>query len=302
MKDFQYRIEYLILISLLLFVRITPEFFLNKFSTLFGSVLYYIGIRRNVVKTNLGIAFGKELTARQLSRLCKHTYINTANVLFEFLCMNHIKTDKLQRYITITGQDVLKDALKEGKGVLVAGNHFGHWELVTAAISFFCEPLYIFTGMQKNKQVDDVMNRIRSRFGTRTIPKAKTAPFEMIKVLKRNKPLGMAGDLNVPHDNLFVDFFDKKAVVGQGLATYTLKRKTPLLFIWCVREAPFKYKGFIKRLYYQESGNSQVDQKNIAQLISSELEDKIRSNPDHYFWFNRRWKTRPPDENEGEVY
>jgi len=302
LKYLQYYIEYLLLKSFLLFVRIIPEYFINKFSTLFGYFLYYLGVRKKVVDINLNIAFGDQLSFQQLTELRKNVYLNAANVLFEFLCMNHIKTDKLDQYITISGQDVLKDALKEGKGVVVAGNHFGHWELATAAISYFCEPLYIFTGMQKNKRVDDVMNKIRGRFGTVTISKAKTAPFEMIKALKKNKPLGMAGDLNVPHNNLFVDFFSKKAVVGQGLASYTINRKAPLVFIWSVRVAPFKYKGFIKRLYYQVSGDTEIDQKHVAQLISSELEDKIRSNPDQYFWFNRRWKTRPAHENEGEIY
>jgi KDO2-lipid IV(A) lauroyltransferase len=118
----------------------------------------------------------------------------------------------------------------------------------------------------------------------------------MIKALKNNNPLGMAGDLNVPHDNLFVDFFGKKAVVGQGLATFTIKRRAPLIFIWSVRVSPFRYKGYLKRIYYQLTGDEKTDLQHLAQLISTELEDKIRQHPHQYFWFNRRWKTRPPDD------
>lgn len=302
MKEFQYCVEYLLLQVLLSFVRMTPKAILHRISTLLGIILYHLGIRRKVVNINLTIAFGNKFSNQELKEICKKTYVNAANVLFEFLAMNHIAIEKLEKYITISGQQTLKNALAEGKGVVVAGNHFGHWELATAAISYFCEPLYIFTGMQKNQRVDKKMNSIRRRFGTKTIPKTKTAPFEMMKALKKNKPLGMAGDLNVPHDNLFVDFFGKKAVVGQGLATFTLKRRAPLLFIWSTRQGPFRYKGHIKRLDYQITGDPALDQKQIAQLISNELEDVIRKNPEQYFWFNRRWKTRPRDDCDGDVY
>jgi len=63
-----------------------------------------------------------------------------------------------------------------------------------------------------------------------------------------------------------------------------------------------RYKGFITRLHYQVTGNKSEDLENIAQLLSNELEDKIRKNPDRYFWFNKRWKTRPPKENDKDIY
>ena len=216
--------------------------------------------------------------------------------------MYRLKNEDLSQYITVEGLDLLEEALLEEKGAIVAGNHFAHWELVTAAISQFGEPLNIFTGLQKNKLVDDIINHIRKRFGTQTISKTKTQGIEMMKALKKNKPLGMAGDLNVPHDNLFVDFFGKKAVVGQGLATFTLRRKAPLLFIWNERISPMCYKGYIKRVHYQITGDSNSDLLNIAQLLSTELEDKIRQHPGQYFWFNRRWKTRPSEEQDESIY
>jgi Kdo2-lipid IVA lauroyltransferase/acyltransferase len=266
-----------------------------------GLFIFHTGIRKHVLDTNLRIAFGESLCGKELRDLRKRTCINAATILFEFLAMKNIKLENLGNYISIEGIEHLEYALDEKKGVVVAGSHFGNWELAAAALSHFGDPLHVFTGMQKNKRIDEAINQIRRRFGTVTISKAKTAPFEMMKALRNNKPLGMAGDLNVPHNNLFVDFFGKKAVVGQGLATYTLKRKVPLLFFWNVRIAPFKYKGYVKRLYYQDTGNAELDLLGIAQMISIELEEKIRQHPEQYFWFNRRWKTRPPDDPD-DVY
>jgi KDO2-lipid IV(A) lauroyltransferase len=244
----------------------------------------------------LEIAFGEEYSSHEIRKICKKTYLNVSIVLCEFLRMKSLQKEDINRYITLQGIDTLEAALREGNGVIVAGNHFGNWELITAAISQAGNPLHIFSGRQKNQRIDDAINAIRKRFGTHTISKAKGAAFAMIKALKNNNPLGMAGDLNVPHDNLFVDFFGKKAVVGQGLATFTIKRRAPLIFIWSVRVSPFRYKGYLKRIYYQLTGDEKTDLQHLAQLISTELEDKIRQHPHQYFWFNRRWKTRPPDD------
>jgi KDO2-lipid IV(A) lauroyltransferase len=296
LKPIQYRIEYLVYQLLSFTIGVLPKKVIALFAMCFGLVLYYSGVRKKVVKKNLSIAFSNSLDEKEIGKICKKTYINAAIVAFEFLYMGRIKDKDLGKYIALEGLEVLEESLKKQKGAIVAGNHFGNWELITAAISQAGIPLHIFSGMQKNKLVDNAINSTRRRFGTVTIPKAKKAAFEMMKVIKMNKPLGMAGDLNVPHDNLFVNFFGKKAVVGQGLATFALKKKAPLIFIWCVREAPFKYKGYLKRINYQISGVQQTDLEGLAQSISDELEDKIRQHPEQYFWFNRRWKTRPQDD------
>lgn len=296
MKQIQYRIEYLFYQVLSLIIGFLPRKFIAFLAVCFGLFLYYSGARKKVIDTNLEIAFGNTLDSKALKTIRKKTCINAAIVAFEFIYLKHLKLNQLTDYIELSGLELLDEALLEGKGVIIAGNHFGNWELISGAISHLGRPMHMFTGMQKNLLIDNAINDIRRKFGTVTIPKAKSAAFDMMRALKNNNPLGMAGDLNVPHDNLFVNFFGKKAVVGQGLATFAIKRKAPLLFIWSVRESPFKYKGYLKRIHYKITGDQQQDQERLAQSISDELEDKIRQYPDQYFWFNRRWKTRPADD------
>jgi KDO2-lipid IV(A) lauroyltransferase len=196
----------------------------------------------------------------------------------------------------------LKSAIAEGKGVVLAGNHFGNWELISAAISTQGAPIHIYAGKQRNSLFDNALNGIRQRFGTVTISKSKTATIEMMKVLKNNEVLGMAGDLNVPNNKLFIDFFGKKAAVGRGLASFALSRGTPLIFIWCVRTGPLQHVGRLCRVQYDPSGDKPTDLLMISQSLTRILEQKIREHPDQYFWFNKRWKTRPAEENGSDIY
>lgn len=301
-KPVKYGIEYLFFNFMLFSVRLIPEFMLLKIGNCLGVFLYIVRLRRSVVQSNLQIAFGDKISRKEHKQLCIKTYKNFACILFEFLLMNFISPQKLSNYIEIEGLDTLEKAVQEGKGVILAGSHFGHWELLSAGICTFGFPFYVYAGRQKNLLVDKAVNNIRRRFGMVTISKSKTATFQMMKVLKNKKILGMAGDLNVPRDLLFVDFFGKKAAIGQGLASFALKREAPLLFLWSVRRKALKHQGYITRLDYHLSGNSDHDIANIAQLISAELEQKITEYPDHYFWFNRRWKTRPAAEKQENIY
>jgi len=255
-----------------------------------------------VVQRNLEIAFGSELTVKARTQLSKKTYQNYGIVLLEVLLLKHISPDNLSAYINIEGLEILKSAIAEGKGVVLAGNHFGNWELVSAGISTLGAPIHIYAGKQRNDLFDNAMNGIRSRFGTVIITKSKTATIDMVKVLKKSEVLGIAGDLNVPNNKLFIDFFGKKASVGRGLASLTLSRGTPLVFVWCVRTGPLQHVAHLCRVPYDLTGERATDQLTISQSLTRLLEQKIREYPDQYFWFNKRWKTRPAEESGSEIY
>lgn len=299
--SFRYRTEYTIFRGLLLLFQILPKSWVAALGRGFGSFCFHLGIRRSVVEKNLSIAFGNEMSEKERTRLAKKVYKNVGSVFFEVLLMRFIPKEKLGDYITVKGIEHVKEALEEGKGVLMAGGHYGHWELLSAGIASHNLPVHGYAGKQKNDLFDKDLNGIRAKFGMTPISKSKSATRQMLKVLKQNELLGILGDLNVPHDNLFVDFFGKKAAMGSGLATFAVMKKTPIFFMWNVRKGPLQHEGNIVPIKYELTGDNDKDIAAIAQQVSDHMEKAIREHPDHYFWFNRRWKTRPEGDDE-DVY
>ena len=302
LKPFQHRLEYICYRCAVFLVRFIPKILIPRFGAALGNLMFFLGIRRSVVETNLNIAFGGELTKEKRMELCKKTYQHLMCNVLELLLMNFIAPEKLNKYIEIEGLNILQEAIDEGNGVFLAGSHFGNWELLSAGICTMGSPIHVYSGMQKNQLIDQAINNIRRRFGQITFPKSKKATFEMMRVLKSQGVLGILGDLNVPHNRLYIDFFGKKAAVGQGLATVAIKKDAALLFLWSVRTGPLKHQGYITRLEYSLTGNTKTDTELLAQQVSFELEQRIRQNPDHYFWFNRRWKTRPIEDRSEQIY
>jgi Kdo2-lipid IVA lauroyltransferase/acyltransferase len=299
MKD---RLEYGLFQALLLVIRLVPKRVLPVVGSGLGTLLYHCRVRRSVVETNLEIAFGDELDTDARARICRNTYRHFGQTALEVLALRYIPIEKLSDHIQIEGIDVLRQAVSEGRGVVIAGNHLGHWELLSAGLAVFGLPFHVYAGRQRNSLFDASLNRIRQRFGVTIISKSKTATIEMMRVLKKNGILGMAGDLNVPHDKLFVDFFGRKAAVGRGFGVLTLQQRSPLLFVWCVREGPLRHRGFISRIDYPLTTDKSAAPAAIAQAFTDALQREIRRYPDQYFWFNRRWKTRPAEEGDTDPY
>lgn len=299
MASFKHRIEFgFFKLMLMVLKRKTPE----KASIMgakLGAFLYRRGLRKKVVLKNLALAFGEKYTPEEREAIALETYRNVGSTMFEFLKMQSITPEDIGKYIEIEGLDILKEAVEEQKGVVMAGFHFGNWELMSAGTCQLGQPIFGYAGQQKNPFVDREINRIRQKFGMRTISKGKSAPREMIKALKHKEVLVIGSDLNVPSRNLFVDFFGVKAAVGQGQATFINKLKTPYLIFWAERVGPFKYKGHIERVAYDLSPEGDNIQY-LIQLASDQLERIVTQFPDQYFWFNRRWKTRP--EGEEGIY
>lgn len=293
MKKHKHFIEYLFFLIILYSFYLFPPKAASYIGKKFGQFCYLLGIRKKIVQKNLEIAFKETHSNQERKLITKKVYENAGMALFEFLKMKSMSNDQIVDCIEIDGLHKLDKALEKSRGVVLAGCHFGNWELLSAGTSQLGRAIHGYAGQQKNPLVDRGINRIRQKFGMRTISKSKKAPREMIKALKNNEILAIGGDLNVPHDNLFVDFFGKPAAVGKGQVSFAVKLDAPLLFFWNERISNFRYKGHIDVLEFSKTGNLEQDINAATKAIFNRLEQIIQLHPDHYFWFNRRWKTRP---------
>ncbi|HEX2722048.1 MAG TPA: hypothetical protein VHM24_03965, partial [Gemmatimonadaceae bacterium] len=51
-----------------------------------------------------------------------------------------------------------------------------------------------------------------------------------------------------------------------------------------------------ERVLFERTDNLEADVRTLTAELALRLERQIRIAPEQYFWFHRRWKTRPPDE------
>ena len=160
-------------------------------------------------------------------------------------------------------------------------------------------PLDIIVQRQRNPLFDSDLNRNRTRLGLGLIMRGD-APKETLRALRKGRVVGIAGDQNLRRGSVFVDFFGKKAATARGAALFALRSGAPVFHAVSRRldGSPARYRWSIESVDFTPTGDMERDIFLLTQAHTRHLEREIVRTPDQYLWQHRRWKTRPPGEEE----
>jgi KDO2-lipid IV(A) lauroyltransferase len=99
-------------------------------------------------------------------------------------------------------------------------------------------------------------------------------------------------------EGVFVEFFGKPASTTPSLAMFHLRTGAPLLPVFCYPSSRNTYSIEVGGpVETAKTGDTNQDVLKITQLCTKIIESQIRKNPDFWFWFHRRWKSRPEPES-----
>ena len=264
----------------------------------FGRFVYtFIPIRKSVVLENLSNAF-PEKSARELKLIARQTFQNFGQTFFEFL-RNPVrsKEETLSRVI-IHNEDVLRNAHKAGKGILLITGHFGNWELMGGLIAALELPIVVIARPQRNRLADTMINQFRQSAGIETVPLGMGVR-SFLRALRQNKVVAILADQDAHRDGVFVDFMGRPSSTAPGPAAIVLKTGAELVFVTSVLRPDGKYDAYFERIETKDvSGGTKENIQIITQRHASKLEEQVRRWPHHWFWMHRRWKTSPEKAQE----
>ena len=253
-------------------------------SVYIGSIIYHFAKpRKNQARKNIKRAFPK-LKSSEIEKILKNTYIN--------FCHNFVELASFPKSwkkldIEIKGEKILRSFLQKGKGVVFITGHFGAWEILG---SWVAKNVPLFVGIaqkQKNKGAHDFFINQRELAGTKHILRGSSIEL-MYDVLSNNGLLGLVSDQDAKQKGVFVDFFGVPASTPKGAALFHINTKAPILLGVCFKENFRKY-----HIHFESIDTTDKTITAITQDYTSKLENYIKKYPDQYFWFHRRWKTRP---------
>ena len=244
-----------------------------------------LGLRKKDSLKNISIAFPEKSDGdRQV--ILKKTYSFFAQMFLQFLSI-----PKSYKFIDIDveGQELLDHSLAKGKGVILTSGHFGKWEILSAWLGYAGYQCIAVAQRQKNRGADIFFREFRENTGMGMIYR-KSSLQRMYSILKENKILILGSDQDAKQRGVFVHFFNKQASTPKGVARFHLQTDADILFITCHVEQNGRHKFHIQQVLPE--GESTVE--SITQAFTALLEEKVRMFPEQYFWFHRRWKTKPP--------
>jgi len=262
-----------------------------------GLAFYYLDKRHRLIAlSNLKTAFGKELSASELKGIARNSFMHFGKTFMDIIKLPHLGEKKRNALINVEGEENLHKALREKKGALVFSAHYGSWEIVPfflakkGNLSVIARPL-------DNKLLEKELLKLRTSQGSNVIYKHR-ATKKILQSLREKEMVAFLIDQNVLRQHaVFVDFFGKKAATTPSLAAFFLRTKSPLIPLFCYPTSSHAYNiKIFSPLSITMGGNYNQEVLKITQICTKIIEIQIRKNPEYWFWFHNRWKTRPEEE------
>ncbi len=287
---------YRLIVALFNIIGLIPR----KASIRLGNGIGYIWFRihkkrRKVAIDNLTLAFGNEMTIREIDALALHSFQNLSRIIFEIgWALRQHKKDYTKHFY-IKGLSNFIQAFEKKKGVLLLTGHLGNWELMSIIAVITSYPISMTYRPLDFLPLNRFIVEFRTRFGGEMIPKDK-AMRKLLMSLKQGEAIGMLMDQSVDwYKGVFVNFFGQMTSTNKGLALLALKTESPIVPIFVVREG-LKFKiEFGQEVPLIKTGDKTKDIEDNTRQYNRVIEEIIRRYPEQWLWVHRRWKVIHPE-------
>ncbi|HEY5884764.1 MAG TPA: lysophospholipid acyltransferase family protein [Pyrinomonadaceae bacterium] len=265
-----------------------------------GRLAYFAaGELRRTGDRNLKLAF-PEKTEEERQRLLKGTFAGLGRQLGLFSKFATESRESLLEMTRWEGLEHLDSARAARHPIILFTGHVGAWELSSFGLSLRDSPISFLVRRLDNPRVEELVDRIRTRFGNQSVDK-RGAARPMINILRSGGTLGLLVDLNtLDEEAIFVDFFGVPASTTFMLAKLALRTNAtvlPIFVPWDESSGKFLV-HILTPVSVERSGDEAEDIRRLTASLTKVVEDYIRRYPDQWLWIHKRWKTRPKGEPE----
>ena len=263
-----------------------------------GTLIYRIGgSRRRIAEKNIELCY-PELSPEERDTLVLNTIQETAVAIFESGAAWFWPDWRFKGKYTLTGQEHIRKAKENGKGVLFLGIHFTTIE-IGASIVNLNFPISGFYRPHKNAVYEylQASGRIRRNANSTVIPNNDVRGI--IKTLRNAQIINYAPDQDYGRDrSVFAPFFGIDAATVKAPSQLSTAGRAEVI-PWVTRRDPETNK-YIIEILPSITQELNIGEYQDALTINQFIEKQVRLNPKQYLWVHRRFKTRP--ENERNFY
>jgi len=208
---------------------------------------------------------------------------------YDFLRYPLLPPGERDRLVRIEGREILERAGRRGRGAVLVTAHLGCWELIGAALVREGFPVKALARPLREKRLDDLLRRHRSRMGVETLS-SEGLPLAAARHLRGGGFLGVLADQRTKGEGVPVWFLGQPTRMTRGPARLALTTGASLIPLGIRRLSDGTHR--IRVLPPVEEHAGRGDVSGLTQEVAYALERLIREAPTQWMWIHPRWEER----------
>lgn len=241
---------------------------------------------------NLQQAFPRR-TPQEIKQITRGFYRNLADIIVETIKAYSISKQELQKRVQIIGFAEMDKLYDQKISFMALTPHVANWEWVNLALSIHLRAkVEVIYQKLKNDQFDELMKKIRGRFGGTLIEK-KMVLRELIKTRDQVKAIGSLADQSPKkgENRYWTQFLNQETAFFTG-SEKIAKKMNFAVFTLLTRR--------VKRGYYRleivpiTTAPDSWPENGITKEFAKLVEKTIMENPSDWLWSHKRWKLKKP--------
>ncbi len=257
---------------------------------------------RRMIANSLGYALGllplrdRNIAVLQLRRFLPEVpAIRTTRKVYQSLLQTLLEginltplLKNIDHHVSCPSSNLIDNLLSQERPVVALTAHTGNWELMAAYMVHRGVPLATVGRPARKHTLQTILAGIRSKYGVRTLWRTKhSGSKELIAELQSGNTVAALIDQDTRVSSVFSPFFGVPARSPSGLIALGKRYNARLVTAFNVRTGPSQYTIFVEELDSTLSIEQTVDEFN------QRLEHIIRSYPEQWVWFHKRWRSSP---------
>lgn len=273
-------------------IAIWPFWALHVLSSVMYPIVYYVArYRRAVTRKNLQNSF-PEKSAKEVVEIEKKFYRHFCDYVVETLKLMHISDEQMRLRMRFTNPELIEQLRTDGRPIFIYLGHQCNWEYVIS-ITMWTHPDFKTVQVYhplKNKSMDKVMYRLRSRFNSIGVPQKLTLRAVLAMMQEGKQPLlGLIADQRPPRkpEPEWMEFLNQDTPIITG--GEVMGRKLNAHFVYgsmrCVRRGYYE-------LTFHPIEPVEGEEFGYSKQYMRMLEKDIIAQPHMWLWTHNRWSMK----------
>lgn len=204
--------------------RILPLLYVRRFAVFAGKQFYNLADKsRERALTHLDMVYGVQMSCEEKCKIAQAVFIEMIKSFADYIAFSHVTNKKrFFSLIEVEGEEHLRAAYDQGKGVICLIPHLSSWEFAAITPPMLGYETSAASKAMKQKLLENLIVKYRARRGMKNITR-EGSYNKLIEVLRKGECLILMIDQDTKVKGVFVDFLGRPAYTPIGASRLALE-------------------------------------------------------------------------------